>query len=157
MQSSLLGSVIAGVIVAALIEFVRWLWPFIQALFDKEIRHQGQVFAGVWDTTEKFTGTNSTGQFEMELKCWGNKVKGTSKGRNGYDKDATFDLEGRFKNGILTLVWHKTGVGQLESGSLSAIYRIGKKGDLSLEGHGIYMEPKTLTLYPSTFTAKKRQ
>jgi hypothetical protein len=140
----------SGVLTAALALVANWQWPLIQSWFDKEIRRQARLIEGQWETTEVFTASNTQGTYTLEINSKGRRVTGTLRGLTGPDQGTEFDVEGTFKDLILTYVWTKRGPRALESGTTTA--KLVRDGEL--EGHGLYIEPGDGKVHTSTFTAK---
>jgi hypothetical protein len=89
----------------------------------------------------------------LEINPKGRRITGTLKDFVGPDKGYEFDIEGTFKDLILTFMWTKKGPRSLESGTTTA--KLVQDGS-QLEGHGLYIEPDDGKVYTSTFTAKYR-
>lgn len=140
----------AGLLTAFVALIAKWQWPLIQSWFDKEIRRQAALIEGEWETTEVFTASNTQGTYVLKIDSKGRRVTGTLTGLTGPDQGTRFDIEGTFKDLILTFVWRKRGPRALESGTTAA--KLVRDGEF--EGHGLYIEPNDGKVYTSIFTAK---
>lgn len=143
--------VIVGLVVALLILVAKWQWPLIKSLFDEESRRQAAQIAGTWDATEDFSGSKTQDTFTMEINCRGGRVSGTHTCLTGPDQGKRFDIEGRYKDQVLTFAWMPSSREALESGTITAKLT----QDRLLEGHGLYIEPHDGKVYTSAFSAKK--
>jgi hypothetical protein len=142
--------VIVGLLVAFLTLVAKWQWPLIKSLLTEESRRQAKQINGAWDVTEDFTdATQDT--FTMELNCKGGRVTGTHTCLAGPDQGQTFDIEGTYKDQILSFTWMPKNRAALESGTVTAKLT----HDRQLEGHGLYIEPSDGKVYTSNFIAKK--
>lgn len=143
--------VFVGAVVALLGIVAKWQWPIIRSLFDEESRRQGAQISGSWEAIEDFPASKSQNKYTMELKCRGGRVTGQHVCIDGPDKGKTFNLNGSYKDQILTFTWMPDNRAALESGTVTA--RLSK--DKRLEGHGLYIEPDDGRVYTSTYTATK--
>jgi hypothetical protein len=139
-----------GVLGGLVVLFLQQSWPWLQSIFDKDLRRQARQISGPWAATENFLGSNETDTFRMEIACVGGRVTGKYICLSGPDADDTFSIHGTFKDQILTFIWSKEGNRAIESGTVTARLTTGKQ----LEGHGLYIEPGDEKVYPSTFFAK---
>ena len=143
--------VFVGAIVAILGVIAKWQWPFIRSLFDEESRRQAAQVSGLWEAIEQFPASHTQNKYTMHVKCRGGRVSGQHVCIDGPDKGKTFDLNGSYKDQILTFTWAPFDREALESGTVTA--RLSK--DKLLQGHGLYIEPDDGKVYTSTYTATK--
>lgn len=139
-----------GVIGGLLLLFLQWSWPWLQGIFDKDLRRQAKQISGSWAATEDFQGSSETDTFRIEISCTGGRVSGKYICLTGPDAGETFSIHGTFKDQILTFLWSKEGNRAIESGTVTARLTTAKQ----LEGHGLYIEPGDEKVYPSNFFAK---
>ncbi|MGH8212616.1 MAG: hypothetical protein ACREPP_05225 [Rhodanobacteraceae bacterium] len=144
--------VLVGLAVAALSLLAKWQAPYIRSLFDAESRRQADQINGRWKVTEVFSGSKDTDTFNMKLSCHGSRVTGDHVGDSGPDDGRQFDIEGSYKDQILSFTWMPDNRSALESGTVTA--RLVR--DKRLEGHGLYIEPTDGKVYTSTFVADKQ-
>jgi hypothetical protein len=142
--------VASGVLTSALALASKQQWPLIQSWFDPEIRRQAKMIQGQWTTTEAFLASKTQGTYSLTIKPKGRRITGSLRGLEGPDPDADFDIEGTFKDLILTFTWRKKGLHALESGATTA--KLVREG--TLEGHGLYIEPRDGKVHTSTFRAE---
>lgn len=143
--------VTGGLITAVLILVIKTNASLIQSWFDKEMRRQAALITGKWRATETFADRRSKDVFIMDLKCRGHRIKGTLDCIEGYDEGESFELEGMFRDLMLTFVWKKKGERALESGTVTVRLPLPREGEL--EGHGLYIEPRDGKVYTSKFEA----
>jgi hypothetical protein len=143
--------VVVGLVVAAISIVAKWQWPLIKSLFDEESRRQARQVSGTWNAVEYFLGSSAKDTFKMEIICRGGRVTGTHTCLSGPDIDKKFNIEGTYKDQILSFVWKPTDDSALESGTVTARFVQDKR----LEGHGLYIEPEDGKVYTSKFDATR--
>jgi hypothetical protein len=141
---------IVGVIGGFVVLLLQRSWPWLQSVFDGDLRRQAKQIEGSWEATENFQGSGETGTFRIEISCVGGRVSGKYICLTGPDAGEPFSLHGTFKDQILTFLWSKEGNRATESGTVTAKLTTAKE----LEGHGLYFEPGDGKVHPSIFFAK---
>jgi hypothetical protein len=141
---------VIGVIGGFVVLLLQRSWPWLQSIFDGDLRRQAKQIEGSWEATENFQGSSDIDTFRIEISCVGGRVSGKYICLTGPDAGETFSIHGTFKDQILTFLWSKEGNRAIESGTVTAKLTTAKQ----LEGHGLYIEPGDGKVYPSTFFAK---
>lgn len=86
-----LADVAVGILISAVIWYLKVQWPLIRGLLDAESRRQAAQIKGRWNVTEKFAdGTSSLSV--MVVKCTGGQVSGTQFCREGFDEGEDYHL-----------------------------------------------------------------
>jgi hypothetical protein len=150
-MEKVLYDVVIGGLVALLTLAVRWQLPFIRSLFDEESRRQSKQISGTWNAKEVFAD-GSEDNFIMDIHCRWGRVTGKHTCHSGYDEGKTYDIEGTYKDQILTFGWKPSNSVGLESGTVTARLVT----DRRLEGHGLYVEPADGKIYTSIFKAEMK-
>jgi len=151
-MADILHDTLITIIVALLTLVASWQWRFIKSLFDAEIRRQSKQIIGKWNVIETFNdGTEDN--FTMELNCRGGKVTGTHYCNSGFDEGKEYDINGMYKDHILSFKWMPKDSEMLESGTVTVLLLPNNK---LLDGHGLYIEPDDGKVYTSTFKASKK-
>jgi hypothetical protein len=88
----------------------------------------------------------------MVLSCRGGVVTGTHTCLSGPDQGRVFELQGSYKDLILTFAWFPSSREALESGTVTA--KLVQDGVLA--GHGLYIEPGDGKVYTSTYSARRK-
>jgi hypothetical protein len=140
--------VFIGIIVAMISMISKWQWPLIKSLFDKESRRQARQITGRWKAHEIFADGKED-EFAMELRCRGGEVTGTHYCDTGFDEAKEYQINGTYRDHILTFRWTPKSDATLESGTVTVRLVEDKK----LEGRGLYVEPSDGKIYTSTFNA----
>ena len=130
----LLGGVLASIIVLV---FALW-WQRMFIPWIENRLYKGPRIDGTWQSII----IRDEGEFneQAELQQFGYRIKGTQVyPKDRFGRSHTYSMEGEFRDRTLALVFHETGLSEVDSGAYVLSYKtIGP--EISLEGHGVWRD-----------------
>lgn len=141
LSGSLVIGVVSGIVATFLVVVFRSIWKNILVPWYDERLYQGPKIEGVWLADIKFSDPHrEPSKHRLRLKRAGYKVTGRTVCYEGYSEGNSYDLNGAFKNLILTCSYQIDHPRQIERGSM--VLMLVNDGKV-LKGHLLYYDDRS--------------